>query len=90
MMEFNENNVSTIASWIWAVIVSPILVSYGISIDQGLGTGIISGIILLGLLVWSAKNPNTIVAFGNGDNPVTENNGVLNDEYVTGDEDDEC
>lgn len=85
-MEIDVNNISTIASMIWGVIVYPILMAVGIEINQGLGTAIIGAIILLGLLIWSARNPNKLEIFGN--QPVTENNEqILNDEYVTGDDD---
>lgn len=87
-MEINENNISTIATMVWAGIINPILIYLGIQVDQVLGTAIVSAVILLGLLVWSAMNPNKIAAFGN--KPVTpDDNGVLNDEYVTGDVDEQ-
>lgn len=85
-MEIDVNNISTMASMIWGVIVYPILMAIGIEINQGLGTAIIGAIILLGLLIWSARNPNTLGIFGN--QPVTNDvNPILNDEYVTGDDD---
>ena len=84
-MEIDVNNISTIASMIWGVIVYPILMAVGIEINQALGTAIIGAIILLGLLIWSARNPNKLGIFGN--QPVTENNEqILNEEYVTGDD----
>ena len=70
MMEINENNVSTIASMIWGVVISPALISYGISIDNTVGSAIVAGFIMLCLLIWSARNPNEIGAFGN--NPTDE------------------
>lgn len=74
-MEIDVNNISTMASMIWGVIVYPILMAVGIEINQGLGTAIIGAIILLALLIWSAMNPNTMETFGNG---------------VTDDESDSC
>lgn len=82
-MEINQGNVSTIATMVWGAIISPILVSYGISIDNGVGTAIVSGIILLILLIWSAFNPNGMKIFGNDPTPTNINTEetVLNDEY---------
>ena len=85
-MEIDVGNVSTIATMVWGVIISPILISYGIILDNGVGTAIVSGFILLCLLVWSACNPNSMKIFGNNKTtPV--NDEILNDEYVTGDDD---
>jgi uncharacterized membrane protein YfcA len=64
-MEIDVNNISTIASMVWGVIISPILIAYGVSIDNVVGTSIVSGFILLCLLVWSACNPNKMKIFGN-------------------------
>lgn len=74
-MEIDVNNISTMASMIWGVIVYPILMAVGIEINQALGTAIIGAIILLALLLWSAMNPNTMNIFNNG---------------VTDDESDSC
>lgn len=90
LMEFNVNNVSTIATTIWVSIIAPILLYFGISIDQGVGIGVLTGILTIGFMIWNAKNPNNIEALGNGNDPVTFDDGVLNDEYVTGDESDDC
>lgn len=58
----------------------------GFDIDQAMLTMFITGVVELIILIWSAKNPNQIEAFGNKPvDPVTEEDGVLNDEYVTGD-----
>ena len=85
-MEFNENNVSTLVTIIWTSIIAPILVYFGIEIDQALGVGVLTAIVTIIIMIWNAKNPNEIEAFGN--KPVAaRNNGVLNDEYVTGDDD---
>lgn len=91
-MEINQGNISTIASMIWTSIVAPLLLYLGIQIDQGIGVGIVTAILTLAFLVWSAFNPNTMKLFGNNKeeiNPVTEYEDGLNEEYVTGD-DDEC
>ena len=88
MMEFNVNNVSTIATTIWVSVIAPILLYFGVTIDQGLGTAVITGILTVVFMIWNAKNPNEFAALGNKPNdPVTED-GILNDEYVTGDTDD--
>jgi len=92
-MEIDVNNISTMASMIWGVIVYPILMAIGIEINQGLGTAIIGAIILLALLIWSAMNPNKLAAFGNAEpTPVNDDHDapVVNDEYVTGDDNDGC
>ena len=83
-MEINENNISTVASMVFGVIIYPILLSFGVEIDQTLGTAIVGAIIMLCLLIWSAMNPNKMKLFGN--QPVTQDEGILNDEYVTGDD----
>lgn len=87
-MEINENNISTIATMVWASIINPILIYFGIQVDQVLGTAIVSAIILLGLLVWSAMNPNRMGIFGNKPQTLAGGEPVLNDEYITGDDDD--
>ena len=89
-MEFNQNNVSTIVSMIFPFI-SAILVYFGINVDQQILTLILSAFVELGLLIWSAKNPNTFKAFGNAiDNTIKNTEEpVLNDEYEC-DEDGGC
>lgn len=88
-MDIDVGNVSTIATMIWGTIISPILISYGVVIDNVVGTAIVSGFILLCLLIWSACNPNNMKIFGNN-KPQTAVGGepVLNDEYIAGDVDD--
>lgn len=79
-MEFNIGNISTIATTIWVTIIAPILISYGIIIDQALGVGILTGILTAGWMIWNAKNPNEFAALGNA--PVQDE--------ITGDCEDEC
>jgi len=89
-MEINQGNVSTIATMVWGAIISPILISYGITIDNGVGTAIVSGIILLILLIWSAFNPNQMGIFNNSPkNTIETEESVLNPEYEC-DEDGGC
>jgi hypothetical protein len=84
----DQGNISTIASMVWAMIISPILISYGIEVDNVMGTAIVSGFILLCLLIWSACNPNSMGIFGNKKTQTgTGGEPILNDEYVTGDVD---
>lgn len=83
-MEFNQNNISTISTMIAPFIVT-LLASFGINIDQTITIAFIGAIFELILLIWSAKNPNEMKVFGN--EPVTEDEDmILNDEYVTGDD----
>lgn len=87
-MEFNQNNVSTIVSMIFPF-VSALLIRFGITVDQQILTAFLCAVVELCFLIWSARNPNEMAVFGNSE-PVTlddEEDGVLNDEYVTGDED---
>jgi len=64
-MIWNVNNVSTLATTIWVSIIAPILVVCGVSIDQTLGVAVITGILTVVFMIWNAKNPNMIEAFGN-------------------------
>ena len=64
MMEWNQNNISTIASMI-APFVIVVLAKFGINVEQTVAIAFIGAVIELGLLIWSAKNPNEIAAFGN-------------------------
>lgn len=56
-MEFNKENLSTIAGWVYMV-VSPILVKFGFELDQTGFTSIFVGVVGLIVLVYSAKHPN--------------------------------
>ena len=88
-MEYSQNNISTIVSMIVPFLAYVIAKFCGFDIDQATLTMFITGVVELIILIWSARNPNTMKIFGNNTeniNPVT--NGILNDEYVTGDEDD--
>ena len=87
-MEFNVNNISTIATTLWVSVIAPVLLYFGVVIDEQLGITLITSIITVVLMIWNAKNPNEFAILGNKpQKPVTQTNGVLNDEYVTGDDD---
>jgi hypothetical protein len=79
-MEYNTNNISTIAVFIY-MLISPILVQYGYNIQQEVFVGAFVGIFGLLLAIWSSRNPNTIAALGNQPNTVDPTEPVLNDEY---------
>jgi len=64
-MIWNVNNVSTLATTIWVSIIAPILIAVGVNIDQTLGVAVITGILTVIFMIWNAKNPNEIEAFGN-------------------------
>ena len=87
-MEYSQNNISTIVSMIVPFLAYIIAKFCGFDIDQATLTMFITGVVELIILIWSARNPNTMKIFGNNPgntNPVTEQ--ILNDEYVTGDDD---
>ena len=81
------NNISTIATFI-AICITGILAYFGYNVDQGQLATVVMSIITLIIAVWSSKNPNTLKWLGNAPEPVTGEEPILNDEYVTGDEDD--
>lgn len=64
-MIWNVNNVSTLATTIWVSIIAPILLLFGVSIDQTVGVAVITGILTVIFMIWNAKNPNEIGALGN-------------------------
>ena len=64
-MIWNVNNVSTLATTIWVSVIAPVLIAVGVNIDQTLGVAVITGILTVIFMIWNAKNPNTIEAFGN-------------------------
>ena len=79
-MEYNIGNMSTIATTLWVSIIAPILLYFGITIDQTLGIGIVTGIITVAFMIWNAKNPNQFAALGNAPEK----------DEITGVEDDVC
>lgn len=84
-MEFNKENISTIASFLY-VIFAPIIVKYfNFNIDQSTFTGVI-GLIIIFI---SAKYPNTFKFLGN--TPVsceaqTEEDIIESNDYEIGDD----
>lgn len=87
-MIWNVNNVSTLATTIWVSVIAPILLIFGVNIDQTVGVAVVTGILTVIFMIWNAYHPNEFEVLGNKpDDPVTEYEDGLNDEYVTGDAD---
>ena len=86
------NNLSTIATWtgIIVLIIEIICKHFGIVIPHETIVMFVSGAITFIIAVWSSKNPNTLKILGNNPQPVASEETVLNDEYVTGDDNDGC
>ena len=55
--EMNIGNISTIASWI-SILLYPIVLKYGIDIDQAILTTFIYNLIVIMIAIWSSYNPN--------------------------------
>ena len=53
----NIGNISTIANWI-SILLYPIVLKYGIDIDQAILTTFIYNLIVIIIAVWSSYNPN--------------------------------
>ena len=70
------------------MIIEVICKNLGIEIPHDTIVMFVTGVIAFIIAVWSSKNPNTISWLGNGTEPVASEETVLNDEYITGDEDD--
>lgn len=92
MTENLIGNSSTIANWI-SILLYPIIVKYGIEIDQEILTTFIYTLIVIAIAVFSSYNPNSFDFLGNGNlvdmgtvlgYPSEEV--VLNDEYEYDDE----
>lgn len=81
------NNISTIATFA-AIIITTILAYFGYTVNQAQLATVLMSVITLIIAIWSSKNPNTLGFLGNEPTPVASEEPVLNDEYVTGDEDD--
>ena len=80
-MDNLEGNVSTIATWI-GILLAPIIVNYGVDIDQATLTTFVYSFILILVAVWSSYNPNTFKFLKNNKVFLEENEEVvLNDEY---------
>lgn len=64
MMEFNKENLSTIAGYVY-MFASPFLAKFGFEIDQSGFTSLFVGIVGLAVLIYSSMNPNQFKVFGN-------------------------
>lgn len=91
------NNISTIATFA-AIVITGIVGYFGYTVDQAQLATLLMTVITFIIAVWSSKNPNTLEILGNNepteptyDSNVFDNDApVLNDEYLTGDDDDGC
>lgn len=80
-MDNLEGNISTIATWL-GILIAPIVVKYGIDIDQATLTTFIYTTILIIIAVWSSYNPNTFKFLKNNQVFSVDNEEkVMNDEY---------
>ena len=80
--QMNIGNISTIASWI-SILLYPIVLKYGIDIDQAVLTTFIYNLIVIIIAVWSSYNPNSFKFLGN-DTPepkIESEEDLINDEY---------
>ena len=77
-MELSQNNISTIISMIVPFIAYVIAKVWGFDIDQAILTMFLTGVVELIVLIWSARNPNTLAIFGNNTsaNEINEEAGV--------------
>jgi len=84
------NNVSTYATWtaLIVLILQVICKHFQIHIGESELTIIANALIAFAIALWSSYNPNKIKWLGNAPIPVASEETVLNDEYVTGEEDD--
>lgn len=55
--QMNIGNISTIANWI-SILLYPLVLKYGIDIDQAILTTFIYNLIVIITAVWSSYNPN--------------------------------
>ena len=55
--QMNIGNISTIANWI-SILLYPLVLKYGIDIDQAILTTFIYNLIVIIIAVWSSYNPN--------------------------------
>lgn len=55
--QMNIGNISTIATWI-SILLYPIVLKYGIDIDQAILTTFIYNLIVIMIAIWSSYNPN--------------------------------
>lgn len=79
-----KGNLTTFATWI-GILLYPILIKYGIEIDQVVLTTLIYTTIVIIIAIISSANPNTLNILGNG--PVVDEN-VNEEDEIAGDGDD--
>lgn len=63
---FTKGNLTTFLTWFY-ILISPILVKYGIEIDQTAFIGVAVPLVGLAIAIWSSKNPNNLGFLGNSD-----------------------
>ena len=80
-MDNLEGNISTLATWL-GILITPIVINYGIDIDQATLTTFIYTLILIIIAVWSSYNPNTFKFLKNNKVFVAESEeDLVNEEY---------
>ena len=65
-MEYSKENLTTVAVFLYMVI-SPVLNSVGMGVDQVTFTNIITAIVGVAIALVSAKHPNTILSNSDDD-----------------------
>lgn len=85
------NNISTYATWtaIVVLLLQVICRYLNISIGESDLTIIANAIITLAIAIWSSYNPNKISWLGNDSATPVADIAILNEEYVTGDTDEQ-
>lgn len=78
---FDKKNLTTIAVWIY-MLISPILVKYGIEIDQTAFVGVAVPLFGLILAIWSSRNPNDMEILGNQGPAISDD--IEEDDYEDG------
>ena len=68
---FEKENLSTIAVWVY-MLISPVLVKYGIDIDQALFVSAFVGVVGIILAIYSSLNPNKFGFLGNDTEPTED------------------
>ena len=81
-------NITTITK-ILIMTIAPAIAVY-IGTDEQTVIAFLTAVLTFALAIYDAKYPNNMKLFDNAHNPVIESETVLNDEYVTGCEEDEC
>jgi len=68
-----KGNLTTFATWI-AILIYPVIIGWGIEIDQVTLTSLVYTLIVIIVAIVSSKNPNTLKFLGNSNKsePTTE------------------